>query len=306
MTDRGRYVSARQMVRRSLERAGLQVTNLDGAGLAQRRRKDRAPLVAVAAPGSGRPTWIAAPADVRSRPGRHQVQVGRYLEAEFLGWLTDALKINCVIDVGANRGQFGSMLRDSGYSGRIASFEPVAHVLADLREISNSDREWKVFDFALGESDTTTTINVDEKALSSILPPSEFGKKWKPRMAETATQEIGVRRLDGVWDEITAGIDEPRVFLKLDTQGYDLAVFRGAGDRVKDVAALQSEVSSRPIYQGMATLVEQIGEYVAAGFELSAMMPVSYSRGTVRAIEFDAFLVRPDRVPSGRKRRNLG
>jgi hypothetical protein len=30
-------------------------------------------------------------------------------------------------------------------------------------------------------------------------------------------------------DELTAGLEEPRVYLKLDTQGYDVEVFRGAG-----------------------------------------------------------------------------
>jgi hypothetical protein len=49
-----------------------------------------------------------------------KVTIGRHLPKLF-----SHLEINCVLDVGAHHGEFGSFLRDIGYSGNIISFEPV-------------------------------------------------------------------------------------------------------------------------------------------------------------------------------------
>ncbi len=49
---------------------------------------------------------------------------------------------------------------------------------------------------------------------------------------------VSVRRLDDVLDELADTVQGRRVFLKIDTQGYDLNVFRGLGSRVNDVVAL--------------------------------------------------------------------
>ena len=44
-------------------------------------------------------------------------------------------QINCVIDVGAFKGQYAQFLRKLGYSGQIISFEPVASSFAELSKV---------------------------------------------------------------------------------------------------------------------------------------------------------------------------
>ena len=44
------------------------------------------------------------------------------------------LRVDCVLDVGANVGQFGDMLRTIGYMGTIVSFEPVDATFRTLAE----------------------------------------------------------------------------------------------------------------------------------------------------------------------------
>jgi FkbM family methyltransferase len=227
---------------------------------------------------------------------RHRLALSNHLADEHLAWVLQKLQINCVLDVGANQGQFAMRLRRLGFTERIASFEPVSHQLAGLRVAAESDQAWFVHPYALGESDGTAEINVapGRGTMSSMLEPSEFGREWSGKLRDTHAETIEVRRLDTVLDEAIAGLSEPRILLKLDTQGFDLPAFRGAGKRQADLLALQSEVACVPIYEGMPRMPEQLSEYESAGFEVSAMFPVTGHRKSMRVIEFDVLMVRPD------------
>ena len=207
-----------------------------------------------------------------------------------------ALCRDCVLDVGANVGQFGKSLRDAGYDGRIVSFEPLPHLAERLDEHADRDPNWHVMRYALGDEDTEAemTVVAGRGSTSSLLPVSEFGASWSSRLSGVDTQSVPVRRLDGVLDEALAGLDEPRVFLKMDTQGYDLRTFAGAGDRIADIVGLQSEIAALPIYDHAPLMHEALATYTAAGFDPTGIFPVSRDKGTPRIIEFDVVMVRPE------------
>jgi len=274
-----------------LRRLGLEVTRL-GAGAAVVARP-RSPIRVDAVDGH---TWVVRRDQDRRRIFQEQRVLGHYLGQQHVDWVLRELDINCVLDVGANVGQFARRLREGGYAGRIVSFEPVAALADELRRTAKDDPDWQVVQCALGEVDEQTEINVRPGAMSSLLPSSDFGKNWSKRLRETERQTIDVRRLDGLFADVVAGIDEPRVYLKLDTQGYDLQAFAGGGDCLKQIAGMQSEVSCVPIYDHMPRLPEQIAAYEAEGFEITGMFPVTRHRSTLRVIEFDVTMVRAEAV----------
>jgi FkbM family methyltransferase len=232
----------------------------------------------------------------RRRAGAVQKGLGRFLADEQLAWSLRALQVNCVLDVGANIGQFGDLLRKAGYRGRIVSYEPLPQFAEELEKKSADDPDWMVRRCALGDEDTETEINVTRGTLSSLRDSSEFGRSWSAKLGQVHKETISLRRLDGLLDDAVAGLDAPRVFLKLDTQGFDLQAFRGAGERIGEILGLQSEVACVPIYDGMPRLPEQIVEYEQAGFEIVGMFPVSRHRKTLRVIEFDVVMVRANQV----------
>lgn len=222
----------------------------------------------------------------------------RYLTPEHVAWILRAYDVNCVIDVGANTGQYAKSLRRAGYRGRIASFEPLPHIAAKLETAAADDPEWLVYPYALGKEDTSIPMHVVHGTMSSLLPPSDFGNQRYKRFEEERLEEVGVRRLDGLLDEILSGLPAPRPYLKLDTQGYDLEAFAGLGARVGEFVGMQSEVALVRIYEGMPRMPQAVETYESAGFEITGMFPVSREKSTGRVLEYDCVMVRPDALPS--------
>jgi len=201
------------------------------------------------------------------------------------------LGVDLVIDVGANRGQFGRSIRHF-YGGPILSFEPVSVAFDVLSSVSASDPDWHVRKLALGDRTAEMTIHVaDQTVFSSMLSGNEYSAaRFGSGSVPTREEVVSVRRLDDVVDELADTVRGRRVFLKLDTQGYDLHVFRGLGSRVVDVVALLSEVSLIPIYEGMPHWTASITEYEASGFGVVGLYPVTHDHG--RVIEYDCLLQR--------------
>lgn len=205
----------------------------------------------------------------------------------------ERLRINCVLDVGGHYGEYGALLRGSGYSGRIVTFEPSAANLPLLTERSRGDSDWRVMPFAVGSVPGRAELHVaDATQLSSMRKASEYGRQQFGNKIDTRTvEEVEVRTLDGMFDECIEGIEVPRVYLKMDTQGFDLEVLRGATERIEEVAALQSEVAVTPIYEEMPSYLEFIAYLNSLGFALSGLFPVTVDRD-LRAIELDCVMVR--------------
>lgn len=222
------------------------------------------------------------------------------------------LGIDCVLDVGANQGQYGTMLRKSGYRGRIVSFEPVKESYAALKARAAGDPGWRTFNCALGAKAGESEIHVTRSSVfASFLDPSEFSKqKFPDAMPVTRSEKVRIRTLDQVFGEAVEGLRAPRVFLKMDTQGYDLEVFAGARRSLAEVRGLQTEISIQAIYEGMPDYLKSLDVYTKAGFVMSGLYPVSRDRETLALIELDCVMrrvkplgkkvVQPKRAPGKR------
>ncbi|MHB9757621.1 FkbM family methyltransferase [Streptomyces sp. BYX5S] len=228
-----------------------------------------------------------------------------YLAGRHVAEMLSYYGVNCVFDVGANVGQYGKRLRRFGYRGRIVSFEPVPRFLGKLQKRAAGDPDWHVFPCGLGRTDESRPMHVEWNTMNSLLPPSDYGSAAYKRFTKDRTQEIQICRLDGLMDQALAGLPDPRPFLKMDTQGYDLEVFAGAGDRVEDFVGLQSEVALLRLYEGSPRMEEALAQYEGRGFEVTGMYPVTREEATGRVLEFDCVMMRaaaaPTPVPGARQ-----
>jgi FkbM family methyltransferase len=205
--------------------------------------------------------------------------------------LLPMLGVDCVIDVGAHWGEFGLRLRDAGYRGRIVSFEPVASNVERLTVVAAADPDWQVHHLALGRSRGELTLNVTSNTqFSSFRQPNAETPVEMPGAAIVGSEVVAVERLD---DVIAGCLPRPdsRVFLKLDTQGWDLEVIAGGPSSLARMVGLQSEISVRPIYEGSPGYLEALALMQDMGFELTGLFPVARDR-RLRLVELDCVMTR--------------
>ncbi len=210
----------------------------------------------------------------------------------------DRLEVQHVIDVGAHEGEYGRLLRRHvGYESTIHSFEPSAGAFAALEKTAARDPRWRATCLALGTEDSPATLNVyaSSSRLNSLHPPSEFGAmSWN--LEQSGVESVEVCRLDGIVDGHVPR-DRP-FFLKIDTQGHDMAVVDGASGCLDRVAGLQLEVAVIPLYEDVPILPDVLRRVGALGFELSGVFPVTRTgqglKGSdgLRLVEVDCVFVR--------------
>jgi FkbM family methyltransferase len=180
--------------------------------------------------------------------------------------------VDVVLDVGANAGQYGEMLRRLGYSGRLVSLEPVAEAYAELSQRAEADGAWEAVHVAASDSDGELTLNVTgDSRSSSVLPRNErFADKpgWEPR----ESRPVAARRLDGLVDELLRPGERP--YMKLDVQGYERQVLAGAGDALGRFEALEVELSVTALYEGQPPLAEMLPLLAERGFRPVSLEPI--------------------------------
>jgi len=210
--------------------------------------------------------------------------------------LFSSLNMNVVLDVGANDGQFGSMLRKNGYKGYIFSFEPVFTSYENLEKQSFDDPKWTTYNYALGSENKKMEINVtNATAFASFLDPNQYAKSIRAKEVPVTRKEIvEIKKLDDVFTGIMSNlsIEKHNIFLKMDTQGYDLEVFKGAKNIISKIVAIQSEISILPLYEGMPDYIETITEYRKEGFEITSLYPVTRDHDTMFLVEMDCIMKR--------------
>jgi FkbM family methyltransferase len=202
-------------------------------------------------------------------------------------------KIDCVVDAGAHLGQFGRLVRACGYEGEIVSFEPVLAVFAALtKTCCSGDPRWQAHRIALGSHDGSGVVNVARSTdFSSVLEPNGYSlAEFRGFTAVENRERVAMRRLDAVAAEYVPGA-AGRIFLKVDTQGSELEVLRGAEETLRRVAAVQVELSMKPLYKGMPRYHEVAAHLDARGFEPTGFFPVSRD-GELRLIDVDCVMVR--------------
>ena len=197
--------------------------------------------------------------------------------------------IDLVLDVGANEGQFACRLRDEGFLGKIISFEPLTATFAALRGKCDKDPDWSCHNVAIGDSDGAATINISANLVSSsLLPVCKRTTEIELSVAYVDQEKVAVRRLDSILPQLT---DAERIFLKIDTQGFERHVVEGARAIFDRIAMVQMELAWTPSYEGQAEIGEMVDLMRGLGFEPALVAPAWTDAATGLMPEIDVVFI---------------
>lgn len=201
--------------------------------------------------------------------------------------------IDVVLDVGANVGQYASQLRKAGYHGKIVSFEPLSTAFSELQRAADGDSDWKILNMALGDENGSAEINVAANSFSSsLLEMLPVHKQAAPDSVYVGKETIAIRRLDSDFERLV-GPDE-RVFMKIDTQGFERQVLEGAGLALGRVCGLQLEMSLVALYSGESLFRDMWDLLLERGYTLMSLEPGFSDPVSGRLLQVDGVFFRAE------------
>jgi FkbM family methyltransferase len=193
-------------------------------------------------------------------------------------------KFDLVLDIGANEGQFGRELRQSGYTKKIISFEPTKQAFNILKKSINEDKLWECYNFALGKENGTARLNIHEDTrLSSFLEHHDLPSRQT---------QVQLKKLSSFLEEI--GCNAKKIFIKIDTQGYEMPILEGVGDFWEKIHGALVELSIAPLYKDQIPLEEMIAYLKKHGLSLWRLRRGCYDQEILRDLEVDGLFMKKD------------
>ena len=216
----------------------------------------------------------------------------RQYEANQLLWI-GRLDVNYIFDVGANEGQFAKKILSLFPKANYICFEPIGERLAKACVIIQTDDktlERRGYQVVLGNRDGVVKFNVhDIHFSSSVLEMHSIHHDLYPGSAPKTEIEVPIRKLDSMF---TTTPMKHRVFLKLDVQGYELAVLNGAVNFLNSVQVIMVEVNFEQLYKGQPTFDEINIFLTRHGFEFCGSYDEQRNKVDGKPISSDLFFVR--------------
>jgi hypothetical protein len=160
-----------------------------------------------------------------------------------------------------------------------------------------ADENWRGYEFGLSDKNPTATLNIYGKRgdFNSLLSLTNEGASiYSVDTRGAPRNTVQLFTLDTIWEEVTHNVPSPRVFLKMDTQGHDLAVALGAVNHL-DIYSWYSWHSNRPVielYDGMISMGDALKGFHQLGYAPAGFFAVSRPPPYPIAPEFDVLLTR--------------
>lgn len=161
-------------------------------------------------------------------------------------------KIQLVLDVGANEGQFVNTALALLPNTPIYAFEPNPNLLENLHD-RYGNLNVKIFPFALGDNPQKALLNISKfSPASSLLKGGSQLSTEFPEVVFEELAEIEIKRLDS----LVIDSEAKDFLLKIDVQGFEMDVLRGAVGVFDRILVIICEANFASLYENQCTFEE--------------------------------------------------
>lgn len=190
---------------------------------------------------------------------------------------------NIIIDVGAATGEYSKAAHFIFPDAKIYAFEPIPDSFKKLESVASTVNNMQCFNLALSDEDGEEEFHLNEFSYSSsLLQMTTTHKEIYPFTKNETTVKVKTSKIDTILNDIGQG----NALLKMDVQGAELRVLKGATHLLKEIDVIQLEVSFMNFYKGQAAAEDLIIFLKSFGFKAFLQVSPSFDRNNLLYSDF--------------------
>jgi FkbM family methyltransferase len=197
-------------------------------------------------------------------------------------------KNGLVLDIGGADGVTAIKFHEEFKNSNILVFEPLKDNIEILKKNISSFNRITLYPIALGSEKKQTHINITKRITSSSIlniNTSEFKDDYmSSQLVPESIETINIDMIDNLISK-----DQHVSIIKLDVQGYELEVLKGAINTLNNTDLIMIELQNHKMYEG-APMYYDLDEFLRNnGFDLLQNIPSL--REKHKQLEWDAIYI---------------
>lgn len=196
---------------------------------------------------------------------------------ELLPLIKKIKKINTIIDIGSNKGQFVLLCSNYFPKAIIYSFEPIKELVKKQKNFLHFKKKIFFFNCGIGSKNKDLNFLITKRTDSSSFLTINKLNNYNKDYFVKEKRNIKIRKLDQILKN--KKLKKP-ILVKIDVQGYELEVLKGAKKILSNIDFLLLEVSKNRMYNKQATEKEITNFLKNKKFKISKSLEWSKIKNT--------------------------